>query len=87
MILIVYLQLATLSTFITALSAIRGAGMQRHFYDVCLAICDSNDTKEVKGKTLAHIKANINKGLGFVPPTLALQKIRDLYTKEPMGVK
>lgn len=42
--------------------------------DVIRAICTSNDTKAVK-KTDAAVKANINKGEGFVPPTEAILTI------------
>ena len=34
-------------------------------------ICDSNDSKVVK-KTPNHLKANINKGKDYIPPTEAL---------------
>lgn len=66
--------LATFSTFVTALGALRGLGMQDYFYDIVEAICNSNDTKEIK-KTDPDKKANINKGEGFVPPSMALSKI------------
>ena len=78
------LHLACYSVFITAISALRGIGMQASFYDIFDAICVSNDTKEVKGKTLSSIKANISKGKGFIPPTAKLQQIRDLYNV-PVG--
>ena len=41
-----------------------------------LVVCDSNDTKTVK-RTLSHIKANINKGEGFIPPEPRLREILD----------
>lgn len=58
--------------FIVALGALRGMKVQNIFYDVVHAICDSNDTKEVKGKTPAHVKANIVKGANYKAPTEAL---------------
>lgn len=39
-----------------------------------LAVCDSNDTKVVK-KTDSAIKANIDKGAAYVPPTNAIKRI------------
>lgn len=77
--------LAAYSCMVVALSAIRGTGMQRHFYDVVAAVCDSNDTKAVREKVAPNVKANVDKGAGFVPPTARLQQIRDLYTAEPNG--
>lgn len=41
-------------------------------------ICTSNETKEVV-KTDTGIKANINKGAGFVPPTADLEKLIDEF--------
>lgn len=41
---------------------------------VFFAICDSNDTKTV-AKTASDVKANIDKGAGFVPPTEALARL------------
>lgn len=40
------------------------------------AVCDSNDTKPA-AKTASDIKANVDKGASFVPPTAALQAILD----------
>ena len=80
------LNFAAMSAFITALSAIRGAGMQKAYYEVCDAICDSNNTKEVKSvKTTSNIKANIDKGSKYIPPTEKLQKIRDFYLMKDKG--
>lgn len=44
--------------------------------EALLAVCDSNDTKPAK-KTASNIKANVDKGAEFVPPTETLQKILD----------
>ena len=63
---------ALYSVFNTALSALRGMKCQNIFYDVVHTICDSNDTKEIKGKTPANVKANIDKGTSYKPPTDAL---------------
>lgn len=71
------LLLALNSIFITAIGALSGMGMQDMFYEILHAICDSNDTKIVEGKTPAHEKANKVKGLGFVPPD---EKLFELYT-------
>lgn len=71
------LTLALHSLFVTALGAAHGLGCSAIFYDIIHAICDSNDTKVVKGKTPSHIKANIDKGENFVPPT---GKLLELYS-------
>lgn len=75
------IQLALYSLFVVALGVARAQGLQHRFYDICHAICDSNATKEVKGKTASDVKANVNKGAGFVPPTKALQDIIDFELK------
>lgn len=67
--------LATYGCFMVALGALSGMGMQNYFYDVVMAICDSNDTKEIKGKTDPSVKANMVKGNSFVPPTAKLEEI------------
>jgi len=67
--------LACYSLFITAIGTLRGLGMQEHFYSICKAICDSNNTKIIRGKVEAHIKANIDKGENFIPPTKQLKHI------------
>ena len=41
-----------------------------------LVVCDSNDTKAIK-KTSPNVKANIDKGAGFVRPEPTLQLILD----------
>jgi hypothetical protein len=69
------IKLACYSAFICALGTLRGMNMQHTIYDIVHAICDSNHTKEIKGKTPSHIKANINKGKGYKPPTEALMNI------------
>jgi len=63
------------ASVIIALGAARALGVQRHIIDIVDAICDSNATKEVKGKTDPAIKANIFKGHDFVPPTVRLEAI------------
>jgi hypothetical protein len=42
--------------------------------DVIRAICISNDTKDAK-KTASNVKANTTKGIGYVPPTKAIEAI------------
>jgi len=74
--------LAVYSLFITALGALRGLGMQHYFYAILYAICDSNDTKEIKGKVAANIKANVNKGDGYVGPEA---KLMELYANHVKG--
>ncbi len=77
-----------------ALSAIFGivlprlisSGMEASFYDIVNAICDSNNTKVIKGKTDPSIKANIDKGENFVPPTKALGEILSKYTTLPSSI-
>jgi len=48
------------------------------FTNVVIAICDSNDSKAIK-KTSANIKANIDKGADYFPPTEALMGIAAKY--------
>lgn len=81
--------LATYCSFLVALGALSGMGMQVCFYDVCMAICDSNDTKEVKGKTDPTIKANVVKGDSFVPPTQRLEEIYEAFhlARKTMGAQ
>lgn len=43
-------------------------------YKAIHAVCDANDTKVAK-KTHAAVKANVDKGVDFVPPEAALQEI------------
>jgi len=43
-------------------------------YDVIRAICNSNNTKTPK-KTASNVKANIDKGQSYIPPTVALEAI------------
>ena len=45
-------------------------------YKAIHAVCDANATKVVK-KTHHAVKANVDKGAGFVPPEAALQEILD----------
>lgn len=77
------LNLALYSIFTVALGALQGMALQHEFFNIVHAICDSNDTKEVKGKTDASVKANIVKGAGFVPPTKALEEI--IKRNQPVG--
>ena len=44
------------------------------YFEALLAVCDSNDTKAIK-KTASNVKANVDKGAYFVPPTEALKRI------------
>ena len=76
------LTLILFSTFVTALGALHGMGMQDKFYDVVYAICNSNDTKEVKGKTDPTVKANINKGADYVGPQVELARIIEQHQAE-----
>jgi len=74
------LSLALHCTLITAVGALRGLGMQASFYDIVDAICESNNTKEIKGKVDPSVKANVVKGAGFIPPTAKLNEIELLYS-------
>lgn len=69
------------SAFLTCLGKLIGINMQDYYYDIVEAICDSNDTKEIKGKVDPSVKANINKGASFVPPTARLTKIMEASWK------
>ena len=66
---------ACYATFITCIQFLQSVKMQGCFYDIVDAICDSNNTKEVKGKVDPAVKANIVKGDSFVPPTQRLEEI------------
>lgn len=65
------LVLALYSVFNTCIGASIGLNTQNIFYDVVHAICDSNDTKDVK-RVEPGVKANVVKGHEYVPPTEAL---------------
>lgn len=54
---------------------LRRIGLQQEYFNIVKAICDSNDTKEIKGKVDPSVKANIEKGSSYIPPTMALQRI------------
>jgi len=79
------LQLALFCCFNTAMGFMKAKNLMHEVFNVAHAICDSNDTKVVKGKTDPSVKANIDKGAGFVPPTKALiaivdrNALRDMY--------
>ena len=67
------LRLLCHAMFITSYTMLNSVGMVDKFFDILKAICDSNDTKAIpKQKVAANIKANTNKGEGFIPPTQAL---------------
>lgn len=69
------LTLALDLTLITAIGTLRSIGLQKYLYDIVEAICDSNDTKVVKGIGASDQKANIDKGTTFKPPTDRLWQI------------
>lgn len=77
-----------LAASLLALNAIYGiviprlmqSGLLKEFYNIVDAICESNNTKVIKGKTDPSVKANIDKGSTFVPPTAALQAILNKYS-------
>jgi len=48
-------------------------------YKAIHAVCDANDSKTVV-KTKAHVKANVDKGVDFMPPETRLQEILDELT-------
>lgn len=73
---------ACLAIFGIVLPRLINMGMEAAFYDIVEAICDSNNTKVVKGKTDPSVKANIDKGESFIPPTMALQRILARYTTD-----
>lgn len=69
------------SIFLVSFKVLPVLGVANRYYDIVLAICDSNDTKEVKGKTAPNVKANINKGSNYIPPTKRLIEIYEDRTK------
>ena len=68
-----------------ALSCIRELGellhSEEHAFDVIRAVCISNDTKRAE-KVPSHLKANVDKGVGYIPPTDAICKIVEKAFKE-----
>lgn len=70
------LKMLTQAMFITSYTMLNRIGMLDKFLAVLEIICISNNTKAIpKQKVLSNIKANINKGESFVPPTEALIKL------------
>lgn len=69
------LTLALDLTLVTAVGNLRCLGLQDYYYDIVEAICDSNDTKVVKGIGPSDQKANIDKGQTYKPPTDRLMQI------------
>lgn len=58
-----------------ALSQMHSLGLTDEQMQACFfAVCDSNDTKIAK-RTEANVKANIDKGGAYIPPTAALEEI------------
>jgi len=70
---------ALIAIYGIVLPRLMNMGMEEAFYDIVDAICNSNNTKVIKGKTDPSIKANIDKGTSFIPPTMALQRILARY--------
>lgn len=64
------------------LQQLSAIGLQHEFLNIFKAIATSNDTKEIKGKTESHIKANIVKGDKYIPPTNDLLNILKTNNKE-----
>lgn len=56
-------------------------GLQQEYFNIVKAICDSNDTKEIKGKVDPSVKANIEKGSSYIPPTMSLKRIVAQYER------
>jgi len=46
-----------------------------HVHEICVAICKSNATKSIEGKTDPSVKANKDKGPNYVSPTEDLKKL------------
>lgn len=67
-------------SFLIACGALRGIGMQQHIYKVLTAICVSNASKEVPSEKVdASVKANMNKGKMYTPPTRDLTLLWEQY--------
>lgn len=67
-------ELTMYSVFVIAINAARSLGFQEYLYEIVLCICKSNNTKSVV-RTDSGVKANINKGSNYVPPTRDLMYI------------
>lgn len=66
---------ALYAVFGTCFNKLVELDMQQYFYRIVDAICVSNNTKVLAGKTAPSIKVAIDKGPAFVPPTEALMQI------------
>jgi hypothetical protein len=68
--------LACMSVFVICMNKLDILNLQHCFYTIVDAICNSNNTKVVSvTKTSAAIKANIVKGVKYIPPTEDLLNI------------
>jgi predicted HAD superfamily Cof-like phosphohydrolase len=66
---------ALVDTIYVAIGAMWKLGLnETQIQDAIFAVCDANDTKTAS-KTPSHIKASIDKGTGFTPPEVSLQRI------------
>jgi predicted HAD superfamily Cof-like phosphohydrolase len=66
---------ALVDTIYVALGAMWKLGLNKKQIEAAiLAVCDANDTK-LANRTASHIKASIDKGVGFIPPETRLQEI------------
>ena len=63
------------SIFMVALPAAAGLGVKSIFYDICHAICDSNNTKKIV-KVGSTVKSS--KGPNFIPPTGKLTNLLEM---------
>lgn len=60
---------------------LRERGLIGEVYNILDAICDSNNTKSLpENKVDPSVKANVDKGPAFIPPTMALKRILSKYT-------
>lgn len=65
--------------FVICTMELKSMGIQHGYYDILPIICKSNNTKKVPNKVVpSHIKANIDKGPNYIPPT---EDLRQLFYK------
>lgn len=69
------LELIFMTIFSTLAEVVRKNNLGPCMMDICAAICKSNNTKSIEGKTDPSKKANVDKGPNYVPPTEDLIKI------------
>lgn len=70
------LKLSSHALFTIGFQHLQTLGMSEAFSDIVSIVCDSNETKSLPDTLLdKSVKANINKGKNYIPPTAELIKL------------